>query len=192
MFCGVGDKEWTTIEGGVSVDGVVAHQGKVYAIGSLPAETFQFFEIKIQPRYNVKLVDKVVVPVSHLRGCVDIRRYLVDSSGELLLFYQSFAGNPWTNGVSNVAVDVKVLRMDFKTMRFEEVEDLGDRTFFLSWSGGFGCCASKSGFKRNTIYMVTPFDSSLYIYDYGDRSVSITLSSSKVESCSMHAIVLHH
>ncbi|CAL1359995.1 unnamed protein product [Linum trigynum] len=200
VFCGVGDKEWTVFLGGVCVDGVAACQGKIYAVGSLPRGTFQFFEIMLQPSYTVKLVHKVdLTNISRLRGCADIRRYLVESCGQLLLFHTSFAGNPYMNGNANVIVDIKALRIDVKTMKTKVVDDLGDMAFFLSWSdmnffgsGGFGLCASKYGFKRNTIYMVNPFDSNLYSYNYRDRNVSITLSCPQVESCSMHEIVLCH
>ncbi|CAI0464638.1 unnamed protein product [Linum tenue] len=192
MLCQVGDNEWTVCEGGVRVVGAIACQGKLYGIG-FPN---RFVEIEVRPKYRVRRIPDVDVPSYYIKGCFT-RNYLVESCGEILFFYLHVAGNLLKNRHVNVIVDLKAYRIDVEKMKLEAVDDLGDRAFFLSssdkcfvGSGGFGCCASKSGFERNTIYLVNQSDSCLYAYDYGDESVSITLSCPAVETCSMQRLVV--
>ncbi|CAI0462388.1 unnamed protein product [Linum tenue] len=201
MLCGVGDKEWTISEGGGQVFVAASYRGRIYGIGTPPGSKLRFLEIKLRPNYGVKVIQQIQVMQRSPKGCGDIKRYLVESRGELLFFHQDFAGDFHTNRNAHVILDVRVFKIDVKKMRMEEVEDLGDRAFFFAWSsgafqftgsGGFGCCASKFGFKRNAIYLVYPRDSNLYIYDYGDRSVLVTSSCPELEQCSMHQLVMCH
>ncbi|CAI0555328.1 unnamed protein product, partial [Linum tenue] len=213
MYCRVGDKEWTISKGGAKVLGAAACQGKIYGFGTPPREHLKFLEIKLRPNYRVKIVEEEQIRIIQpsTKACGDIRRYLVESCGKLLFFHQLLAGEEYTNRDANVVLDVKVFRIGIERMRMKEVKDLGDRAFFFSWSrrtdfvgwgvttlnvhstgsGGFGCRASKFGFKRNTIYMVNPHDSNLYVYAYADRSVLVTSSCPEVgRRCAMHDLVM--
>ncbi|CAL1359967.1 unnamed protein product [Linum trigynum] len=170
MLCGVGDKEWTISEGGGQVFVAASYRGRIYGIGTPPGSKLRFLEIKLRPNYGVKVIQQIQVMQRSPKGCGDIKRYLVESRGELLFFQQDFAGDFHTNRNAHVILDVRVFKIDVKKMRMEEVEDLGDRAFFFASSSS----------------------SNLYIYDYGDRSVLVTSSCPELEQCSMHQLVMCH
>ncbi|CAN1152505.1 hypothetical protein LINPERPRIM_LOCUS28964, partial [Linum perenne] len=127
----------------------------------------------------VQVVDKIEFPVYAPRGSLDIRHNLIESCGELLLFRKCFFGYC---SYMDVLVHMVVFRVDMDAMRLEEVDDLGDRAFFYSWSNGFGCCASQSGFERNSIYFINYSGKYLYRYDYGDKTVSFSMLSPQTQT----------
>ncbi|CAN1271577.1 hypothetical protein LINPERPRIM_LOCUS14247 [Linum perenne] len=95
------------------------------------------------------------------------------------------------DGLLPVVMDVRVSRVDLEGMRTEVVKDLGDRAFFLSFDVGFGCCASESGFERNSIYRVDGMAGNVYKYDYGSHRISVVFSTRDhdVKGCKIDQLV---
>ncbi|CAN0897713.1 hypothetical protein LINGRAHAP2_LOCUS19283 [Linum grandiflorum] len=82
--------------------------------------------------------------------------------------------------------DIKVIKK-IRIIKYEpevdELEDLGDRAFFISnGERCFECCASKFGVKKNSIYLTYPGDKHIYRYDHGDVSVSSCFYYPEIES----------
>ncbi|CAI0390456.1 unnamed protein product [Linum tenue] len=168
-----GDKQWTVVhsppdeQGFELIGGVVFHQGKVYGY---PKETIDLVSIELEPeRYTTKIVPEVDFR-RNFNGSNALVRLLVELDGELYLFVKYEAGCTWTKQV-DIAMDIRVFKLDSEMMRWIKVDDLGDRAYFWSSWGCYQCCASKLGLERNTIYFISQ-EKDLYIFDYGERSIT--------------------
>ncbi|CAN1246555.1 hypothetical protein LINGRAPRIM_LOCUS3195 [Linum grandiflorum] len=117
----------------------------------------------------------------------DVR--MVESCGELL-YFESFPQD--ISGTLNPTMDVRVHRVNLEGMRMEVVKNLGDRAFFFGHRvGGFGCCASKSGFEKNSIYFVTHSEGNVHKYDYGRHRISTVFSTlDEPKDCQMGEVVM--
>ncbi|CAN0896428.1 hypothetical protein LINGRAHAP2_LOCUS18482 [Linum grandiflorum] len=175
VFWTVGDDRWTIQKGNFHMLSVVSHEGKIYGM----THDFypEFMEIEIQPN-NItpnKLFE--LPPGYQTTGCKTIRKF-VESCGELLDFTINFYG---LNDGEDLIADIQVYKIDVKkeesAERIKELDNFGDRAFFFSHDldCGFGCCASESGLKANTIYYICTSSNKLYKYDYGDGSVSFSV-----------------
>ncbi|KAJ3675204.1 hypothetical protein LUZ60_004246 [Juncus effusus] len=73
----------------------------------------------------------------------------------------------WTENIEGLSVS----KMNFDEMRWEVVNDIGDRMFFLSFgSEGVSCNASETGLKRNCAYYISG-DGYFYEYNVASRGV---------------------
>ncbi|CAN1270201.1 F-box/kelch-repeat protein At1g57790 [Linum perenne] len=192
MFCQVGDDNWTLLDGGYKVKRATFYENKIYGIRTLPMKEHMLVEVQVQPTgYDIEVVDRnIYANLRAPRGSLDTMKCLVESCGELLLFHISFAG---IDQQVKVILKVEVFKYDAKAMRMEELEDLGDRAFFIdNHEHCFGCCASKSGFKKNSIYLTCSRDENIYRYDYGDDSVSTCFHCPEIKSASSHEIVMRY
>ncbi|CAN0902407.1 hypothetical protein LINGRAHAP2_LOCUS21958 [Linum grandiflorum] len=177
--CRVGDEEWTTHEKGPQVCEVVAYQGMLYGIEYGGDELFKMEEyLEEEKDWRVEVVETVKRPSYKPMGAEAETEFLVESCGEILLFRVLWS--EWTSYVE-IIFKVKAYKLDLKEkMRWEEVKDLGDRTFFISQdTKRFGCCASGSGFPRNNIYFLSLNGDNVVRYNYGDHSIRTVLACEK-------------
>ncbi|CAN0902287.1 hypothetical protein LINGRAHAP2_LOCUS21910 [Linum grandiflorum] len=116
-----------------------------------------------------------------------VKEYLVESCGEILVFMVFWSE---CNGLDQVIIEVRAYRLDSKdNMRLEEVNDLGDRVFFIcDETRGFGCCASGSGFSGNNIYFMSLTRDRIIRYNYGDHSIKTVLTCK--EGCEIVGLVM--
>ncbi|KAJ8638924.1 hypothetical protein MRB53_015618 [Persea americana] len=73
--------------------------------------------------------------------------FLVESCGEILMVTTSF----WSIDMAS-DMRVHVSRADMIKMEWVKVENLGNRTMFLSSASSFSVCAPEMGIKSNSIY----------------------------------------
>ena len=103
------------------------------------------------------------------------RTYMVTSCNEIMVLVQTYSHLSYINGR---VLDFQIFRADFTKRTWEEVNNIDNRTIFLSSDKEYEkCCfiiedGSKSGIKSNSIYFSKL--TGLYIYDLKDRSISIT------------------
>ncbi|KAI8529161.1 hypothetical protein RHMOL_Rhmol12G0204200 [Rhododendron molle] len=91
------------------------------------------------------------------------RDYLVDSCGELFMVRRFSMSK------------LEVFRMDFSCQDWEKVQHLGDdRVFFLSSQYSVSLCAAELGIKGNCIYFTEEDNKSLYFFDNGHKSLSVS------------------
>ncbi|CAL1404898.1 unnamed protein product [Linum trigynum] len=167
-----GDTEWTihthTEKGSEPNEVVAIHQGKIYGF---PKKKFNLVSIELgQDRYTTKPIPRVGFPFRNSpNGSGQIRKALVASGSELFLIAKFDAP-----GRFGVVLDIQAFKLNLEMMGWQKVEDLGDRTFFWGDAGCYQCCATKSGFKKNTIYFLEHEEQNLYAFDFKDRSVSVS------------------
>ncbi|CAN0902400.1 hypothetical protein LINGRAHAP2_LOCUS21956 [Linum grandiflorum] len=173
LKCRVGDKEWTTHEGGHLMDEAVGYQGTIYGFGRiyLGDDRFGIGMLKMED-LRVEVVEMVTYPTHRLVGPSIKREYLVESCGEILLFWV-FKSTRNQMHYNNIIMEVRAYKLVLKeNIKWEEVKDLGDRVFFLcDKTKGFGCSASSSGFPRNNLYFVWDNGENVVRYNYGDQSI---------------------
>ncbi|CAN0903939.1 F-box/kelch-repeat protein At1g57790 [Linum grandiflorum] len=172
-FCQVGDDKWSALKfQGVKSKNVVLYNDKIYAIQTWALRTSVLAEIEMQPTYADETIDVLNHYLWRQRGSEKSKEYLVESCGELLIIQVV------TDGYKppiKVIMNIKVFRFDAKTKTIDELEDLGDRAIFISNNNGercFGCCATKFGVKKNSIYLTYRGERHVYKYDYENDSVS--------------------
>ncbi|CAN1246552.1 F-box/kelch-repeat protein At1g57790 [Linum grandiflorum] len=193
IFCRVGDKEWTRCtQGNISVLQAAAYQGKIYGVTVLarPIARLEFFEMEQQQTdYKVTILERFELPKDKHMGQMGFDVRMVESCGELL-YFESFPQD--ISGTLNPTMDVRVHRVNLEGMRMEVVKNLGDRAFFFGHRvGGFGCCASKSGFEKNSIYFVTHSEGNVHKYDYGRHRISTVFSTlDEPKDCQMGEVVM--
>ncbi|CAN0890735.1 F-box/kelch-repeat protein At3g18720 [Linum grandiflorum] len=188
MYCRVGDKEWTTrMEGRIfRMSSAVAYRGKIYGCANWGC----LYEIQIQPEGNEVQEKKLAnLPQYEPMGWRAASTYLVESCGELFLFtkFMSEKGDDF-----EVIMEARAYRLDEKTERWEELQDLGDMAFFGGIrSSGFVCSASGFGLPRNSLYFVDKSSCKIIRYDYENRSICTFLSCrDEVEDCSVDELVM--
>ncbi|CAN1132189.1 F-box protein At3g56470 [Linum perenne] len=192
IFCRVGNEEWTICRGGIIVCNVAAYRDKLYGMGYLPRTNREtFIEMELHQRhYKVRVIEGIELRKDrkHMGQVIQLTNF-VESCGELLLFEMPLSDV--ADGLLPVVMDVRVSRVDLEGMRTEVVKDLGDRAFFLSFDVGFGCCASESGFERNSIYRVDGMAGNVYKYDYGSHRISVVFSTRDhdVKGCKIDQLV---
>lgn len=107
-------------------------------------------------------------------GAADV--FLVESNDELYMVSRLVASH--STGATNGDV-VRIYMMDFSARRWCRVEDLGDRSFFVSLfyfgvsysgCGGDGC---DDFLQRNRVYFVLPGQKVLQIFDVKDGSAEL-------------------
>ena len=99
------------------------------------------------------------------------KTYMAISCNEIMVVVQTYS-------INGAILDFQIFRADFAKRTWEEVNNIGNRTIFLSSHGEYDkCCfivedGGKSGTKSNSIYFSEL--TSLYIYDLKDRSISMS------------------
>ncbi|CAN0902286.1 hypothetical protein LINGRAHAP2_LOCUS21909 [Linum grandiflorum] len=118
-------------------------------------------------------------------GTKYVRSYVVESLGEIMLFWVFWSD---ISGVNEFIMDVRAYRLDSK-MRWEEVKDLGNRTFFFYPEiKEFGCCVSGSRFPKNNIYFISEEGDNIVRYNYGDHSITTVMICE--EGCKILGLVI--
>ncbi|CAN0921854.1 F-box/kelch-repeat protein At1g57790 [Linum grandiflorum] len=202
LNCRVGDEEWTRKNHGEDEPRAyeaLAYQGMIYGAAMisedgeydgegklLKMEVSQ--EVDEEGWRGVEVVEMVEFPPYRPIGTVKrVWEYLVESCGEILVFMVFWSE---CNSLEQVIIEVRAYRLDSKdNMRLEEVNDLGDRAFFIcNKNRGFGCCASGSGFSRNNIYFVSRTGDRIIRYNYGDHSIKTVVTCK--EGCGIVGLVM--
>ncbi|XP_065638900.1 uncharacterized protein LOC112026406 [Quercus suber] len=101
--------------------------------------------------------------------------YLIESGGELLYICKMRGG--WD---AKMILGFIILRMNFLRQAWEEVNNIGGWTLFLSQDRGLehkaiSCFAAEEGVKQNSIYFTKPFDRFYYVFDLENNSISKSL-----------------
>ena len=101
--------------------------------------------------------------------------YLIESGGELLYIHKMRGG--WD---AKMILGFIILRMNFLRQAWEEVNNIGGWTLFLSQDRGLehkaiSCFAAEEGVKQNSIYFTKPFDRFYYVFDLENNSISKSL-----------------
>ncbi|CAN0902279.1 Probable beta-1,3-galactosyltransferase 3 [Linum grandiflorum] len=163
LKCRVGDEEWITPEGGPTMYEAVGYQGKIYGWGTIRVEDDEAKLLKVEEDGRAEVVETPRIERYRPTGTMKFTDYVVESLGEILWF-----GVFWSHWklVNEAIMDVRAYRLDSK-MRWEEVKDLGNRTFFFYPEiKEFGCCVSGSRFPKNNIY---------FILEEGDNIVYVSV-----------------
>ncbi|CAN0902413.1 hypothetical protein LINGRAHAP2_LOCUS21961 [Linum grandiflorum] len=172
LKCQVGDREWTTHAGGIRVYEAVAFRGTIYGIGIIPTDdVIKVHKMESRQGEWVEVVDTVSIPPTEFlpAGSTEDSWYLVESCGEILVFRVFWSEY---NVINEVIMVVRAYKLDLKEMSWVEVKDFGDRAFFFCHKiGGFGCCASGSGFPRNNLYFAQKYAGNVERYNYEDHSI---------------------
>ncbi|XP_010917353.1 F-box/kelch-repeat protein At1g57790 [Elaeis guineensis] len=171
FFCHVGDKEWTRLTVNFSHDffvySIVNCQGKLYAL------TFE---------ENIMLIDttssSMNVEIMEVESFTSLHSYpsyfpnLVEACGDIFLVLRY--SRSWGGGH---VVTVDVHKLDFSKLRWERVESIGDRAFFLSGAFGISLSATESGVQPNHIYFIQPCNDAerLYIFSLDERVISFDM-----------------
>ncbi|KAL9173177.1 hypothetical protein ABFS82_03G096400 [Erythranthe guttata] len=192
-FCRIGDEEYVTRtleqqeEDGLNdLLAIVYFEGKIYGfMGPNMFVTIHFVEKTIEFR-QIPMVNPWVI--SNLsNSCL----WLIESAqpcGNELFMIQNINHFLY----SNERLDFKVFRVDTKQMNYVEVENMGDRTIFVSDNGAGYCCPS-IGTKPNSIYYTNENDRNLHIFNLEDRSTSSILVSRAIgANMSMTSWVQHN
>ncbi|CAN0902289.1 F-box/kelch-repeat protein At1g57790 [Linum grandiflorum] len=198
LKCRVGDKEWTRTNCGEAFPHVyeaLAYQCMIYVVAKMPPYDGEGKLLKMEVSqeekkegWRVEVVEMVEIPPYRPIGTVKrVKEYLVESCGEILVFMVFWSE---CNGLDQVIIEVRAYRLDSKdNMRLEEVNDLGDRVFFIcDETRGFGCCASGSGFSGNNIYFMSLTRDRIIRYNYGDHSIKTVLTCK--EGCEIVGLVM--
>ncbi|EYU17417.1 hypothetical protein ABFS82_03G089400 [Erythranthe guttata] len=193
-FCRIGDGEYVTrtleqqeVEeqenGRVGFDDlrtISSFQGTTY--GFMDPDKFvtiHFVGNTIEFR-QIPMVEPSVIP--HSSRAYDI--WLIEScDGELLVVQRI---HPFTKSCYD-GMDFTVFRFDTNRMSYAEIENIGNRTIFVSRNGAGYCCASQET-KPNSIYYTNEddrnfnmnHDRNLHVFDLENRSTHSMLPSSKV------------
>ncbi|CAL1413457.1 unnamed protein product [Linum trigynum] len=175
-----GDEKWTvhTRPSELGVDALrcevqlVVHQGQIYGYQGYDDDL-----AVVELRKGGIVVENTQVkgPRFLSPGFVGYSQRLVESCGELLHIVRYHAGECLSVEDRTTVIDMKVFKMDFEAMEWRMLEHLGDRAFLWSERGCYSCCASKSGLQSNSVYFIANNDRGLCVYDYGNRTVSVTL-----------------
>ncbi|KAL4605590.1 hypothetical protein ACB092_09G040400 [Castanea dentata] len=100
--------------------------------------------------------------------------YLIESGGELLYIHKMRGG--WD---AKMILGFIILRMNFLRQAWEEVNNIGGWTLFLSQDRGLEhkaiSCFAAEGVKQNSIYFTKPFDRFYYVFDLENNSISKSL-----------------
>lgn len=161
-YCKVGDTRWThwryytyKTDPIYILSEAISCNGKIYALNC-----FGLHEIVLGGhKCRLKLYDSFVP----LAFADSERDYLVDSCGELFMVRRFSMSR------------LEVFRMDFSCQDWEKVQHLGDdRVFFLSSQYSVSLCAAELSIKGNCIYFTEEDNKSLYFFDYGHKSLSVS------------------
>ncbi|CAN0902292.1 F-box/kelch-repeat protein At1g57790 [Linum grandiflorum] len=172
LKCRVGDEEWITPEGGPTMYEAVGYQGKIYGWGTIRVEDDEAKLLKVEEDGRAEVVETPRIERYSPTGTMEFTDYVVESLGEILWF-----GVFWSHWklVNEAIMDVRAYRLDSK-MRWEEMKDLGNRAFFFCPRiKEVGCCASGSGFRKNSIYFRSPEGDNIVRYNYGDHSITTVM-----------------
>ncbi|XP_010256521.1 PREDICTED: F-box protein At2g26160-like [Nelumbo nucifera] len=155
-----GDKVWTSIEAPRKrwYEDIRYFKGQLYALtrtGELDlCDTTKNVEFAPEPvqKQGSSFVEPVAEKYSRYDSIL-VRRYLVESLGELLMVMHFRAYNPFCQKISKF----EVYRMDFGTRRWVEIEGLSDRILLM----GDDYCVSlwpsdlpSANFRGNCIYII--------------------------------------
>ncbi|KAK3016463.1 hypothetical protein RJ639_007712 [Escallonia herrerae] len=73
--------------------------------------------------------------------------------------------------IGEVVTDVEVYRADFTEMAWVKLDDIGERTIFISPSRGMSYSVAEAMSKANCVYFTLPHDKNLYFFYFDDRSI---------------------
>ncbi|KAK2999732.1 hypothetical protein RJ639_023139 [Escallonia herrerae] len=96
--------------------------------------------------------------------------HLMESCGELWCVFMFFSGSQ-----ARVVTDFEVYRADFTEMAWVKLDDIGERTIFCSPRRGMSYSAAEAKTKANCVYFTLLHDRNLYVFDFDDRSISVSL-----------------
>ncbi|KAL7147926.1 hypothetical protein ABFS83_06G142900 [Erythranthe nasuta] len=188
-FCKIGDEEYVTrtLEqqeeqeqdngrvGFDNLEAIVSFQGTTY--GYMDPDKF----------VTINFVEPWIIPLSsrlyEMRYDTSWSRLYEMRYGELLMVQKIY---PFIND-SYEGMNFAVFRIDTNPMKCIELQNIGNRTIFVSLKGAGYCCPS-IGTKPNSIYYTNEddrnldknLDRELHIFDLEDRSTKSILPSSNV------------
>ncbi|XP_059650074.1 uncharacterized protein LOC132295818 [Cornus florida] len=140
---------------------IIAFEGKFYAL-SLQGTLAVIEDIDSLPRITA-LSRSRAAPSASSRH---FREYLVESNGEILLIFLI------SKSSINIVDDVEVFGLDVAKLSWVKVENLGDRTFFVSDECCMFVTASKVGCRGNCIYFTRQTVDGWWLYDMERGSIS--------------------
>lgn len=161
-YCKVGDTRWTYWRYFTDKTNpiyifceAISCNGKIYALNFDGLHEI----LLVGHKRSYKLYDSKV----SLSYATTEKDYLIDSGGELFMVRRFSISR------------LEVFKMNFSCPEWEKVNHLGnDRVFFLSSQYSVSLCAAELGIKGNTIYFTELDNKSLCLFDYGNKSLSVS------------------
>ncbi|EYU17458.1 hypothetical protein MIMGU_mgv1a025045mg, partial [Erythranthe guttata] len=183
-FCRIGDEEYVKVpldghdigfdeEGGFRADlmAIVCFRGKIYGfIEPNKFVTINFVDKSLEYERPVTLMNEdgtwpwIIPRVSNSRvnGIWLIESFSTD---ELLLVLKTYPCLTVKD-----SSEFRVFSVDTNGMTCMEVENIGNRTIFVTRDDGGYCCPTPIGIKPNSIYYTNIRDRNYNVFDLEDRS----------------------